>query len=981
MKLSVRRGGLSAGASLMTLLLLMAPGHAEQQLINFYVNGALSNDITNPAFGGPQTNFNSGCCASYRGPGQGPDDAPVLPGGFMTTSSGPGAISEAQSAGVGTKGSPVTGPQVNDAYDGYGGIGFRQGGSLVTNFGGLTVTRQVDVTHGPNSVSTPITANFAVGGVANAARWVETISNTTGSTINGTFSYFNNMGSDSSTVYDASSSGDVNAQSGILYLVSHQAISTDPVITHIFGNNDYTLNSTMVHSDGNDNPEWQYSITLAPGETKKIVLFNVLTADLNFDYTNVSSDVALGAGIANLITNNGQAISADSLPFTFFSDLSREELKEILNYDFVGLTLDTSRPYFIETDYAMTHGAIEFDGGTLRPTGTMTFNEDMTVHTSGGIIDNTNGDLTFAGALTGVGGMTFSGANKTILTGADHFDGGTTVQSGTLIVGNHGTGSLGGGVSVLSGATLGGTGSLDGNVNIASGGILSPGNSIGTLTINGDLVLQAGSTLEVEIAGNGTTDLVNVSGMATITGSHAVITAIDPETSYRLGQTYTILTATDGITGQFADVTSRSAFLNFGVSSGTALTISLKDGNSAPAKLFTKAANTPNQWATAAALGTLEQSGQPLAFYNSLLMLTDEEAREAFDRLSGEAYASAKGVLIEQAHFTRDAMTNRLQQAFGATPSTPIEVLSYGPDQKKSDGQAFDYVSPASVGRTATGYAAWGYAFGVWGQQDGRNNTGELKSSTGGFVTGLDGVVYDNWRLGLLAGYSHTSFNADDRASSGSSDNYTLGSYAGTEWGLSGGDVLAFRSGLSYTWHELEMGRWVAFPGFSDRLSADYNAGTFQMFGELAYRTQLSKATLEPYANLAYVRLKTDGFDEQGLTAAALSTHSDTTDPTFSTLGFRASTDVDLGSLNARARADIGWRHAYGDVSPVSTASFVGSDAFTVTGAPIARDAATIEAGLDFQISKDAALGISYNGQFGSSAQQNGVNAKLSVNF
>lgn len=971
MNIKYRRGSLSAGASLLTLLLFVAPVRAEQQLMQFSVSGAYSNDVTNPAFGGPPTGVVIwGCCATYYGP-----TVPYLPG----------SIAEALGAFVGMAGTPVNVP-ASDAYDGYGGLGFRQGGNFLQNYGGLTVTRQVDTTHGPGAAPTPITATFAAGGVDNAARWVETISNTTANTITGSLTYINDLGSDFDTQFVASSSGNAAAQTGNLYLVSHENNShnSDPVITHIFGNNAYTLNSTMVHADGDDATEWQYSITLAPGETRKIVLFNVLTADVNFNPLNPVSDIALGVQLANLITNNGQAIAADSLPFTFFSDLSRDDLKQILNYDFVGLTLDTSRPYFIETDYAMTHGPVEFDGGTLRPTAPMIIGQDMAVHAAGGTIDSTNGNLTLTGALSGAGSMTFAGANKTILTGAASFGGGATVQSGTLIVGNHGTGSLDASVQVHSGATLGGTGTIGGNVTILSGGFLSPGNSIGTLTINGDLVLQPGSTMEVEIAGNGGSDRVNVSGVATITGAHVVITAIDPETSYQKGQTYTFITAAGGIDGQFADVTSRSAFLNFdlaSLTSGNAVTISLKDRVSEPAKLFTTAAKTQNQLAAAGALGTLAQSGQSLALYNSLLMLNEEEARAAFDQLSGEAYASAKGVLIDQTHFTRDAVTSRLQQAFGGTPSSPIHALSFGPAPKKSASEAFDGVAPASIGNTSGPYAAWGYAFGSWGKQDGNANTGELKSSTGGFITGLDGVVYDNWRLGLLAGYSHTSFHVDDRSSSGSSDNYTLGAYAGTEWGMAGGDALAFRSGLSYTWHNLAMDRWAAFPDFSDHLNADYDAGTFQAFGELAYKTQIGKAALEPYANLAYVRLKTDGFDEQGLTAAALATESDTTDTTFTTLGFRASTDIDLGSFNAKARADISWRHAYGDITPVSTASFLGSGAFTVSGAPIAKDVATVEAGLDFQISRDAVLGVSYNGQFGSGAVQNGVNAKLSVSF
>ncbi|WP_371835734.1 autotransporter domain-containing protein [Ochrobactrum sp. C6C9] len=102
---------------------------------------------------------------------------------------------------------------------------------------------------------------------------------------------------------------------------------------------------------------------------------------------------------------------------------------------------------------------------------------------------------------------------------------------------------------------------------------------------------------------------------------------------------------------------------------------------------------------------------------------------------------------------------------------------------------------------------------------------------------------------------------------------------------------------------------------------------------------------------------------------------------TFRGRPIRASTGFDLGTIPTTARADLGWRHAAGDTDPISTASFVGSNAFTVAGAPIAKDTAIIEAGLDFELSKDATLGVSYSGQFGSGAQRNGFNASLKVSF
>ncbi|MGN6143241.1 MAG: autotransporter outer membrane beta-barrel domain-containing protein [Mesorhizobium sp.] len=48
---------------------------------------------------------------------------------------------------------------------------------------------------------------------------------------------------------------------------------------------------------------------------------------------------------------------------------------------------------------------------------------------------------------------------------------------------------------------------------------------------------------------------------------------------------------------------------------------------------------------------------------------------------------------------------------------------------------------------------------------------------------------------------------------------------------------------------------------------------------------------------------------------------------------------------------------------------------------PIAKDADVLEAGLDFAISDNATLDLSYSGQFGAHATDNGAKANLSVRF
>ena len=46
--------------------------------------------------------------------------------------------------------------------------------------------------------------------------------------------------------------------------------------------------------------------------------------------------------------------------------------------------------------------------------------------------------------------------------------------------------------------------------------------------------------------------------------------------------------------------------------------------------------------------------------------------------------------------------------------------------------------------------------------------------------------------------------------------------------------------------------------------------------------------------------------------------------------------------------------------------AFAGGDSFSVTGAPIARNAALVELGLDGNLSRSTTLAVGYSGQFGS---------------
>ncbi len=113
--------------------------------------------------------------------------------------------------------------------------------------------------------------------------------------------------------------------------------------------------------------------------------------------------------------------------------------------------------------------------------------------------------------------------------------------------------------TIAGGARLDGTGTIIGN--LTNNGTLAPGNSIGTLTVNGNYVQNAGSVLEIEFDASGNIDLLAVTGSTTLTGGILRFVSLGGAE----GSGGTFLTASGGVTGTFASVETVGAQLPLAV--------------------------------------------------------------------------------------------------------------------------------------------------------------------------------------------------------------------------------------------------------------------------------------------------------------------------------------------------------------------------------------------------------------------------------
>lgn len=613
-----------------------------------------------------------------------------------------------------------------------------------------------------------------------------------------------------------------------------------------------------------------------------------------------------------------------------------------------------------------------YSGGTTVNAGVLQGNASSlhgNITNNASVVFDQTGDGVYAGVMSGTGTLTKSGAGKLSINGIQTYIGATSVDAGNLNVnGSLASSSV---VNVNAGGTLSGNGTF-GNVHV-NGGTISPSNSIGTLHINGNLNMGPNSEYYVEING-AQSDLIQVSGTANILSSTFRIGHDTDTTSAPVlpGKTYTILTTGGGLTGSTPSVgIADFPFLNFALSNdGFNAHLTTSRGAGA----FAELATTRNEKTVA---NVLDTAGAANPLWQQVVGASEAQARAAFTSLgSASFHANVTGALSAQSQHLRDAVTDRLRQdfAYGTSLAPASNALGYAPDARNAyaaDRNApFTKAPPVAALTPAQVYAVWAQALGSWGSHKGDGNAANTDHSLGGVISGLDVTFNGQWRVGLAGGYSQSVFKSPDVAASGSSHNYHVALYGGGQlgaWGL--------RGGTSFSSSDITTSRRAGAVGLRGPQNGDYSANTTQVFGEVGYNTKFGVVALEPFANIAYVRVD-GGINETGVVAVTGSSKLDTT---YTTLGLRGATAL---TSTLTARGMLGWRHALGDVTPVAALAFQsGGAAFTLAGSPIARNALVAEAGVDVAIAANATLGVSWTGQYADQSHDNAVKGNFRWSF
>jgi len=577
------------------------------------------------------------------------------------------------------------------------------------------------------------------------------------------------------------------------------------------------------------------------------------------------------------------------------------------------------------------------------------------------------------GVISNTGTITVTGAGSSGISMNGRF--GTLLNSGTMTA-SAGADALTTGTAA-NGTVFVNTGVIDGRVTLAAGptarfdnsgwlGVTAPG-AVTTHQISGTYVQTAQGTLGLQVGATASdtlqTDIARLDG-----------TLATNFTGESFQRSYTLLTASQEITGAFASYTPVglpglfASSLSYGP---TTVTLNIA------ADVTPIPGLTPNELAVGAALaGIINAPGSPVFAalpdaLSPLYALDASQLPQALDALSGESYASEQSVLLGDGLFSRQTLLGRLRQGAYAGQGDALEMLSNGGPTLTASTKG----TGLSFGTQAT--TTWAQAFGSRTELDGNTDTSDVSSNFGGLMTGADTQV-ESWRVGAALGYTQSSTTVDDLSSSSDVDSLMAALYAGT-----GSGPWSVRLGATYASNQTASTRTIAYPGFAEQASADYNSATTQLFAEVAYGLVMGTAAVEPFAGLAWINVDSDGFSETGATAG-LSVSSSSSSVTYGTLGVRAATSVvTSGGMVLQPRGALAWQTASGDLSPSAQMAFLSAPnaGFTVGGAPLADNAALIEIGADLLISEQAQLGLSYVGQYADGVSSYGLQATMTWTF
>lgn len=595
----------------------------------------------------------------------------------------------------------------------------------------------------------------------------------------------------------------------------------------------------------------------------------------------------------------------------------------------------------------------------------------------GGAINTAAGITTTIGSsfIDGAGtSLTKVGAGTLTLSGTNSYTGATVVNAGSLLV--NGSIASSSGLTVAAGATLGGSGTLPSTV---INGTLSPGNSPGTLTVNGNLTLNAGSTYLAEVQG-ANADRVNVTGTASLAGT---LRLVPLGGSYAFNSAYTLLSAAGGRSGQFGTVDPAGTFGD-GVATAVSYTANDVLLTLQPKPLTPEQPGTPglgvisprNARAVATAIDIAVAKGADPSSLFGIYNLPAAAIPAAVNSLSGEVHTAAPAMAsVASDQFLRTMLDPTAAGRLGDAGAGPGAAAFSGLARKGTDQAG----GPSRLDQPF--YSVWGAAYGSHGRTDGNAAIGSGRRiiDDAHLATGIDIRLMPGMVAGLAVSAGKAQASLPGLTGKIDADVFQAGLY-----GLARFGPAKIGAALSYARLDNDVSRGI--PALGSSLSSSYATTAW------SGRLQASAAVLNwnglsvsPLAAIQGTQARSPAVVEANWAGAsggalALAGRSDVT--ARGELGLQIDSDTVLAGIPVTGYARAAWAHYFRRDADL-TASLAGlpGAVFTATGARPDRNSALVNLGVTARLSESMTLGLSLDGEFSANSNRLGGAAQLRVSF
>lgn len=530
-----------------------------------------------------------------------------------------------------------------------------------------------------------------------------------------------------------------------------------------------------------------------------------------------------------------------------------------------------------------------------------------------------------------------------------------TAQGGyTSLNGEHDIYSM----TVDKGAVVGGNSryTIDASQAFVNNGTLAPGNSLGTITVDGNFQQGPDGKLLMEIDGAGGHDILAVTGQAQLGGALALAPVSDwyaPGWSLDFNE----LLQADATAGAFDDIRAEisSPTLRFQVTQ--------RDGNDYTVTA-TRSANAYSQYASD---DNTVRTGRML---DQLLSSARNDVQPLYQGLDfsspdGSDIANALAQLSPAAYSAMVASSLSREQQIGDVVSARRNVNTTGTVTDEWTGFAIPFGS------------------GTW--QDRRGSMVPYDASSYGVVFGAEKRSAGNRDLilgmhGAVSGQSVKTQSPYD--AEGKSTAFSIGLQARYEPDSARG-LYMFGQGRVGV-EDGKMDRHIRVGDYAAKNESDWTGFNGTLMAGAGYRWVVSRAlSIGPVATLDYTAISRPGLSESGPDATRLKLASEDFNSLRSSIGLSGSLDLtQQGTSTLKASMQVTWDRELLDNKLVQDAHFVGyRDAgFSSSNQVAGRDALGARIGLRYQREEDLVLGADVSSQFFRAGHRS-VSGSLSVTW